>query len=271
MKINKTIGIIGFGNMGSACAEAIFESGYSQVLIYDQEKSKINKIKKFKKAKNIEQLIKASQLLILAIKPQDLTDFIEKNQHFIIQNKPLLVSILAGISIKDIENKLPKVKVVRIMPNLAIRAREGLTFMSKGSLTKKSDLKEVEDIFSLMGQVIKGKESDIDKVTALSGSGPGFIYYFMDSFYKTALKLGFNKKDAKKIVTQTFYGATKLSKDNSQNFSQLLNLVISKGGTTEAGIAAFEKTKLAKSITKGIVTAFEKAKKMPAGKRRGKK
>lgn len=271
MKINKTIGIIGFGNMGSACADAIGESGYSQVLIYDQEKSKINKVKKFKKAKNIEQLIKESRLLILAIKPQDLTGFIEKNQHFIIQNKPLVVSILAGVSIKDIEDELPKVKVVRVMPNLAIKAKEGLTFMSKGSLTKKSDLKQVEDIFSLMGQVIKGKESDIDKVTALSGSGPGFIYYFMDSFYKTALKLGFNKKDAKKIISQTFYGATKLSKDSSQNFLQLLNSVTSKGGTTEAGIAAFEKTKLAKSITKGIIAALEKAKTMSSGARKGKK
>jgi pyrroline-5-carboxylate reductase len=270
MKINKTIGIIGFGNMGSACAEAILESGCNQVMVYDQKKSKTNKVKKIRKAKNIEQLVRESQLLILAIKPQDLTDFLDKNKHFIVENKPLVVSILAGVPLKYIEAKLPGVKAVRVMPNLAIKAKEGLTFISKGSLAKKNDLKQIKDVFSLMGVVIEGKEALIDKITALSGSGPGFIYYFMESFYKTAIKMGFKKKEAKIIVAQTFKGASLLAFDSNKEFFKLLNSVTSPRGTTEAGISFFNQAKLSKSISQGIYKAYGRAKKISSNTKRRK-
>ncbi|MCF7870113.1 MAG: pyrroline-5-carboxylate reductase [Candidatus Omnitrophica bacterium] len=270
MKKNIKIGVIGFGNMGSASAEAISAADGYQVLIYDQKKAKTRRAKGFQKAKNIEEIIRSCQILILTIKPQDLDQFLRKNQNLIIKNKPLLVSFLAGVAIKTIEAELAKVKVVRVMPNLAIKVKEGLTFIAAGSLATKNDLKLVKDIFSLMGEVIEGKEMLIDKITALSGSGPGFIYYFMESFYKTAIKMGFKKKEAKKIVAQTFKGASLLASDSNKDFFKLLSSVASPGGTTEAGISFFNQAKLSKKVSQGIYKAHNRAKKISSNTKRRK-
>lgn len=263
MKKSINIGVVGFGNMGSACAEAALNSNYGKVVIYDRKKAKTSKAKGFLKVKNPEELINKVKFLILAIKPQDLGKFLDQNQDLLIKNKPLLVSLLAGVTIKEIEASLPGLKVVRVMPNLAIKAKQGLTFIAGGSLVKKNDLKQVKDIFSLVGEVVEGKEIFMDKITALSGSGPGFIYYFMESFYQTALELGFKKREARKIVMQTFTGAAKLAKETNKDFFQLLAAVASKGGTTEAGISFFKQAKLSSKIKKGIFAALEKAAKMP--------
>lgn len=271
MKKSTNIGVVGFGNMGSACARAVLNSGYGKVIIYDRKKAKTKKAKGFVQAKNLKELIDKSKLLILAVKPQDLDKFLDQNQDSLIKNRPLVVSLLAGVPIKKIENSLPKLKVVRVMPNLAIKAKAGLTFISGGTLAKRTDLKQVNEIFSLVGEVIEGKEALINKVTALSGSGPGFIYYFMESFYQTALELGFKKKDAKKIVLQTFYGTAKLSKETGKDFSPLIDAVASKGGTTEAGVTCFKQAKLSSKIKKGIFAALKRAEKMSREFKGGKK
>ncbi|MCF7873522.1 MAG: pyrroline-5-carboxylate reductase [Candidatus Omnitrophica bacterium] len=270
IKKEKTIGIVGFGNMGSACAQAIALSDSYKVLVYDKRKSIKYCYPKVTKAKNLPTLIKESQLLILAIKPRDLDLFLEKNAAIILATKPLLISILAGVKIKTIEKKLPKIKVVRAMPNLAVKVKEAVTFITAGKLAKQKDLKEIKNIFSLMGYVLEGKEHTVDKITALSGSGPGFVYYFMKSFYKTALKMGFKKKEAKKIIVQTFQGASKLAFESDKDFSELLDLVASPGGTTEAGVSSFDKLKLSQKISKGLYAAYKKAKKISLGSTRRK-
>ncbi|MFO8053133.1 MAG: pyrroline-5-carboxylate reductase [Candidatus Omnitrophota bacterium] len=270
MKKNITIGVVGFGNMGSASAEAISGAGGYQLLIYDQNKAKTRRARGFQKAKDIEEIIQGCQILILAIKPQDLDQFLRRNQNSIVKNKPLLVSLLAGVATKTIEAELPKVKVVRVMPNLAIKVKEGFTFIAAGSLAAKNDLKQVKKIFSLMGEVVEGKEALIDKITALSGSGPGFVYYFMESFYKAAMKMGFKKKEAKKIVAQTFKGASLLASQPDKDFFKLLRSVASPGGTTEAGISFFDQAKLSEKISQGIYKAYSRAKKISLNTKRRK-
>lgn len=261
MKKQKIIGVIGLGTMGGACAKNIACFSNYKILAYDI-KNKNKQLPKISKVKNLKELIGKSQLLFLAIKPQDLDSFLRKNRNIILTVKPLLVSILAGVSIKSIEAALPGIKVVRVMPNLAVQVRESVSFVAAGKFVKQKELKEVKNIFSLMGNAFESKEENMDKITALSGSGPGFIYYFMESFYGTAIQMGFKKQEARRIVAQTFQGASRLALESGQDFSKLVKSVASRGGTTEAGISFFNKKQLSQNISKGLFAAYEKAKKI---------
>ena len=269
MKTAKTIGIIGFGNMGSACAQAISGCSKNKVLIYDRKKNKTKNRGKAQKAESAKEVILKSQILILAVKPSDFETLINQNQREIRKSSPLLISIIAGTSLAQIEKWLPGVKVVRAMPNLAAKVKKAITFIVAGSLVAKKDLDAIKRLFSSMGEVIAGEEKYIDKITALSGSGPGFIYYFMDSFSKKAQSMGFKKTMAKKIVAATFAGAAELASESGQDFNQLLKSVASAGGTTEAGIHSFEKAKLSQAIDAGIDAAFNKAKKLSSATKKG--
>ncbi|MCF7871282.1 MAG: pyrroline-5-carboxylate reductase [Candidatus Omnitrophica bacterium] len=269
MKKQKIIGVVGLGTMGAACAKNIADFSNYKILAYDKNKNK--QPSKTNTAKNIKELIRKSQLLFLAIKPQDLDAFLIKNRDIILAVKPLLISILAGVSLKSIEKALPGIKVIRVMPNLAVQTREAVSFIAAGKFVKEKELKEVKGIFSLLGGVFESSEKNMDKITALSGSGPGFIYYFMRSFYSTAIKMGFNKKEARRIVAQTFQGASKLASESDQDFSKLVKNVASRGGTTEAGISFFDKKQLSQNISKGIFAAYERAKKISLGSKKEKK
>lgn len=260
MKKLKRVGIIGFGNMGSACAEAIAFSRDIEVLVYDKKCIRIKKNVRLKKTKTAAELILKSQVVILAIKPQDLNQFLKDNCEVILKSQPLLISILAGVPLKRIESSLSGIKVIRVMTNLAVKVKEALTFMAPGKLIDKADLKKADYIFSLMGKVTECREVSLDKLTALSGSGPGFVYYFMDSFYKEAMKIGFKNSEAKEITVKIFQGAAKLALESGQDFSQLLRLVASPQGTTEAGVSFFDKNKVSKHISEGIAAAYQRAK-----------
>lgn len=258
------IGLVGFGNIGSACAEAIADKPGFRVLVYDQKKSKLKAAKATIKAKSLEEVIRKSKIIILAIKPQDLDFFLAQGQKLILKYKPLLVSLMAGVSLDLIQRKLPQVKVARAMPNLAIKVKEGLVFISRGTQIKGADLKKLKKIFSLMGQVVEVKETFMDKVTALIGSGPGFIFYLMDIFYQQISQLGFRPKAAKEITCQLFFGSASLASNSKKSFRQLLADVASAKGTTAAGISFFKKVGLEKRVVGGIEAASKRAEKIAA-------
>ncbi len=248
--------------MGSACAEAIASSSENQVLFYDKKIIKFRKKPRIKKTKDLACLIAGSSIVILAIKPQDFSCFLKENRGLILEKKPLLISLLAGVGLKTIQKQLPGVRLIRAMPNLAAQVKRSFTFLAGGDLARKKDLRSASALFSLMGETAEIKELFMDKATALAGSGPGFIYYLMDSFYQEALGMGFDAKTARRIVIQTFYGSSKLALHSQKSFSQLLKAVASPGGTTQAGIKAFEKAKLSKKVSAGIDAAWQKAKKI---------
>jgi pyrroline-5-carboxylate reductase len=263
MKKKIDIGIIGLGNMGAACSLAI--KGLSRVCIYayDQDKKKTAKYKKnFPVTKNSEELIAKSDIVLLAIKPQDIDTFLNKTKETFLKKSPLLITIAAGISTKFFERRIKGLRVVRVMPNLAAKVGESVSFMSKGKFAKKADLGAVKVIFSRVGEIIEISEKYLDKVTAISGSGPGYIYYFMDCLYKGALSLGFPKEVAKRMVMKTFLGAAKLVKEGGGDFSKWVERVSSSGGTTQAALKVWDENKFAKLIEKGVGAAHSRAKEL---------
>jgi pyrroline-5-carboxylate reductase len=253
------IGIIGFGNMGSCLGEVLKEAG-KEILVYDKDKKKIKNIKGFKVCRDTKELIKKSNIVILAIKPQDMENFLKENKEYLLNYQPLLISIAAGITTSFFEKRIENIKVVRVMPNLAVKVKKSISFMCRGKNASFQDLKITKEIFSLVGKVLTVKENLIDKITALSGSGPGYVYYFMDCVYRAACKLGFKKEEAKKLVLFTFLGATQLAENSYKDFDVLIREVASPKGTTEAGLNIFKKKKLAKIIEESIKSAYKRAK-----------
>ncbi|MBU1121490.1 MAG: pyrroline-5-carboxylate reductase [Candidatus Omnitrophota bacterium] len=264
MKENIRVGIIGFGNMGAIFAEALNKQK-NQVYVYDKDKKKTSGIRKFKVIENSNELINKVDVVILAIKPQDIKLFLTTTKDVLSQSLPLLITIAAGVSTEYFQKHIKGLKVIRCMPNLAAKVGQSLSFICRGKFAKRQDSTLAAGLLSSVGQVIEIKEADIDKVTSITGSGPGYIFYFMDCLYRSALKLGFSKKIAKVMVTQTFFGTASLVRSQSDDFKVWVDKVASSGGTTEAGIEVWKKNDLPGLVDKAVNAAFSRAKRLRVG------
>ena len=245
--------------MGAALGAALAANKQWKLFAYDKDKRKTKSVRKAKIFKNAADLIRNSDTVVLAVKPQDLGEFIAQHQSVFKDSKPLVISIAAGISTKFFESRLEKIRVIRCMPNMAVKVKGAISFICQGRYSRKSDIAVAKRIFSAVGEVILTEEKFLDKVTALTGSGPGFIFYLMDSFYKTAVKLGFTKHDARKMVVSTFLGTAKLADNCSQEFAALVKAVASPGGTTEAGLKVFSRKKVDLIVHKAVGSAYKRA------------
>lgn len=260
MRLMKKIGIIGFGNMGSACGFALKQSEKYKIYIYDKAQNRLPEKSQFIITKTAAHLIEQADIVFLAIKPQEIKSFLKETKDYFLKHKPLLITIAAGVPTKFFEKSLKNIRIIRAMPNLAAKVHRAISFICKGKFATNEDLKIAEDIFSFVGEVIECPEGDLDKVTAVSGSGPGYIYYFLDCLYSAACSLGFNKNTARKMVSQTFLGAADLAREQEDDFRTLVQKVVSKGGTTEAGLKLWKKNNFKQLITKGIKAAYKRAK-----------
>jgi len=230
------VGIIGCGNMGGAIARALIDAGVS-VSLFDSDHEKSSTLAgaapHASASADIPSLVSACETVVLAIKPQ-LMDQVATAQ---LQGKKV-ISIAAGLPTSYFEKNIGgNVSVIRVMPNLPAKVGKSVSALCKGTYATEADLAFACAIFEKVGTVLTVAESDIDKVTAVSGSGPGYIYALLDSFEKAAVGLGFSKEQAHTLVLGTVRGAVALI-DDQDEFDALRAAVCSKGGTTEAGITA---------------------------------
>lgn len=249
--LRKKIGIIGFGNMGQAIAERL-KARYA-VYVFDKAKDKIAVLKNITVANNPVDLVKQSEVIILAVKPQDFDTLLNEIKIFI-QNK-LVISIAAGITTGYIEKILGGARLVRVMPNIAVKIAEAETSLCKGKYAKEKDLDFAKVLFGLLGKTWVVKEEKIDAVTAISGSGPAYILYDMEinkldplnipikfeklwinSLNEAAIKVGIDSKIALELAVSTTASTIHLAKQTGNSPAQLRKMITSPGGTTEAAI-----------------------------------
>lgn len=250
----KRIGVIGLGNMGSVIAGKLTEipAEYS-VFAYDKDKEKASEAGSIKIAKDIFSLVMSVDTIILAVKPQDI-DHLLRELKSCIGNK-MVISIAAGISTKHIERFLTNARVIRSMPNIAAKIGESVTCLCKGSFAQESDLEFAREIFYCLGTVLNINENMMDAATAISGSGPGYIFYFIENsaidpknipehskhdmmkrLEKAAQALGFENEDASFLAANTVNASIGLLRETGMKPGELRIQVASKGGTTEAGL-----------------------------------
>lgn len=275
--MKKKIGIIGFGNMGSAIAERI--RAKFTVFVFDKDTNKTAVSKNFNVTDNIEDLVDKAEVVILAVKPQDFAEVLVKIKNRI--KDKLIISIAAAISCGHIERTLGKIKLVRTMPNIGVRIGKSVTCICKGSFAADDDLRQAREIFENLGEVQDLEEEMMDAATAISGSGPGYYFHaitvnpdeyrrdhkkfhedFVSSLSKAAKDIGFEEKTAKFLAHWTIVYSDLLLKETGLTPEELKRQVASKGGTTEAALEVLHRNG---SLVEAVRAAVKRAKELSRG------
>lgn len=257
----KKIGIIGCGNMGEAIIKGLrrlhWRSDYVAASETDAaRRERIRKTHKLSVSADNKFLVMDSDVIILAVKPRDIEGVLRDVACCGVLGGKLVISIAAGVSTGYIENILGKgVAVVRAMPNLPATVAEAMTCISAGRWAASSHVATAREIFSAVGGVVEMKEILMDAATAVSGSGPAYFFYLMETMIEAARELGMSKKTATDLVVRTAVGSAKLVQELAEDPLALRMKVTSKGGTTEAAFRAIE----AKKIKDGLKGAIKKA------------
>jgi len=258
-KMRKRIGIIGCGNMGSAILRQ-----NSGLLVFDKDTKKTKALKKkyrVKVAFDNQELIQKSNIVIVAVKPQDIDEVLKEIKSVI--SDELIISIAAGITTRYIENKIGgQVKVVRVMPNIAAQVKSGITAICKGSFAKNSDLIIAEGIFQSLGKVVRVKENHLDAFTAIAGSGPAYFFYFIEALTDAGKKVGFSERELLYFVKEVAKGSIKLLEETGLSAKDLREKVTSRGGTTEAALNVFKHERLNEIVRKAVFKAIIRARQL---------
>ena len=269
---------IGYGHMAEAIYQRLDKSLFENIFLIEKDDDRRVSIDKKKYGKT--QLLKSlhgikfcnSDIVILAVKPNQIKLICNEINLLIIEKKdlPEVISIAAGVtttSIKDyiIQENLSHLQnflnIYRAMPNLCATNGDSITGLFENSVNDKSNSKNtVSEIFNSVGEILwVKKESDLNIVTAISGSGPAYIFYIMEVMINSAQELGLSEKDAKKLVAMTLIGSGKMGL-SIQNLKEQISKVSSKGGTTEAALKVFEKENLNLIFNQAIEAAHAKSK-----------
>jgi len=257
--------IVGGGNMGLTYAKAFINSHVvtrNQLMILEKTVSKGEELKQLNLAEifnDSSTCIQSADLIILAVKPQDFVQLMGSIAKDVNPNQVFL-SIMAGVKMATICEGLNSSKVIRAMPNLPAQIGQGMTAFTATDAVSRQEQAMVQNLLSTTGKTLYvEKEELIDAVTAVSGSGPAYVYYFMDAMVISAMQMGFKKSEAELLVMQTFSGAISLYQQSELNCDEWIQRVASKGGTTEAAIASFNQNKLNDIISNGLMKALDRA------------
>lgn len=258
------LGILGTGNMAEALISGLGKS--KNIVGYDVDSKRLNLMsKKYRitKATSIQNLVKKSEIILLAVKPQQMDNLLKSIQPHLKQNQ-LMLSIAAGLRVKFYENRLGKdYKIIRLMPNTPVLVKLGATAFYANKKVNRKDKKRAKKIFEAVGEVFEVKKEELlDGVTGLSGSGPAFVYLFIDSLIKGGVGSGLNPNTARGLAIQTLLGATTLFKQSNLTAEELIKKVASKGGTTEAGLKFLNQKKFGAIVQECVKRAKQRAKEL---------
>ena len=266
--IDKKIGIIGCGNMGEAILSRlsnILEKSVSIMVSEFDAKRREEIQSKYKIIVEVDnnEVVKFADVIILAVKPKDLEPILKGEVCCGVSKKKLLISIAAGVTTKHIERIVGKdVPVIRAMPNMAAAIGESISSISAGSSAGPEDMKLAREIFLTIGDVVEINEDLVDAVTAISGSGPAYFFYLIESLIEAGRAAGLKEETAKKLVIKTALGSAKLLEALKEDPGLLRSKVTSKGGTTEAAIKVFESKKMKSIIIDAIAAAKARSKEL---------
>ncbi len=208
------------------------------------------------------ELVANSYIIILAVKPQQFVKVCEGVAD-LISEQHLVVSIMAGVSTASIEARFPgcRVRVVRAMPNLPIHVGAGMAGLCKGRYAGEVDLLRAQRIFEAGGRsIVMEDERHMDAVTAVSGSGPAYFYYFVEALMAAGEKAGLPKQQAEILAKQTCLGAARMMVESDESPEVLRRKVMSPGGTTEAAMDSMSKSGVFDHLVEGFLAAWQRSK-----------
>lgn len=246
MKLQKHIGFIGGGQMGEALIKGIIRSElatHAQILAVDPDRSRreyLSDTYGIAVSENAAPVWEKCEIVILAVKPQVMAKVLDGSKEMM-TGSHLIISIAAGITISFLEEHTGRrFRFIRVMPNMPALILEAASALSGGSLATAEDMAQAVTIFEAIGKTVVVEENLLDAVTGLSGSGPAYVFSFIEALIDGGIKVGLSRATAQALVLQTILGATKMAAGSNEHPAQLRALVTSPGGTTIAGLHELE-------------------------------
>ncbi len=260
------ITIIGLGNMGFALSEGLLRSGF----VSEKELKGIELSEKrasfVSERLNIELfqdygILEKTDVIILAVKPQNMSELLKEIKPFI--KNQLIISVAAGITVKALKEGIGDKKIVRTMPNTPALISKGVTGVYCTDKVTEKEKKVVDRILSAVGDVIfVEKEDDIDKITALSGSGPAYVYYFMEALEEAGVYIGLSRDLSRKLAVATFVESSAMVKETEKSPATLKEMVTSPGGTTITGLYCMDRAAVKGTVIEAVMAAYKRAKEL---------
>jgi len=257
--------IVGFGNMGKTYANSFIASRFIKpedifVLVRNEHFSSAdNSIPEANFSHSASERISDFDIVILAVKPQDFSVLAQSIKPFL-KDSQIVFSVMAGITLSKLESQLSCSKIVRSMPNIPTQIGMGMTVFTASANVDRKELFIIQNLINTTGKSVYVEEERlINAATAISGSGPAYVFYFMQSMIKAAVDLGFNESEAELLVNQTFMGSVAIQNSYSLSNQEWIAKVASKGGTTERALQVFEKGVLQTTIVDAVKAANDRA------------
>jgi pyrroline-5-carboxylate reductase len=259
------VAIIGFGNMGKTYANSFISSRFiktADIYAFVKETKEISTSEVLPAENFISKptdVLNDFDIIILSVKPQDFKAVAQQIKPFLKESQ-LILSVMAGVTLETISKELNCSKIVRSMPNIPTQIGQGMTVFTASASVDRKELFIIQNLINTTGKSVYVEDENlINAATAISGSGPAYVFYFMQSMIDAAVQLGFNESEAELLVNQTFRGSVSIQ--NSANLSNTawIKKVASKGGTTESALTVFENNTLDKTIIEGIKAANKRA------------
>lgn len=261
--MNKKIAIIGGGNLGTAIAEGLIQSGFASpkhILITKRNVQTLHELERrgvLVSDKN-EEAVRYADLVILAVKPFQVNDILRSLKGEFREDRHVLVSVVTGVTIEHISGYLDgKIPVVRAMPNTAIAIQESMTCIAARNVGEEH-LQYILDLFNQLGKAVKIDEKLMDAATVLGACGTAFAMRYIRANIQGGIEIGFDAATANLIAAQTVKGAAELLLKKGSHPEQEIDKVTTPKGCTIAGLNEMEHQGFSSSLIKGVVASYEK-------------
>ena len=257
-------GVIGVGNMGAAIIRGVAKKLLSseQIFVTDVDPQKVDELRTelgVNAFDTIGQLVENVDTILYSAKPNNAAK-IFKQARELVKPSQLLISIAAGIPIAQLESYFAEsIPVIRVMPNIAVTVGSGVAAISPGSYADENHLAKSQAIFNAVGSSLIIEEKQLDAVTGLSGSGPAFVFVFIEALIDAGVHVGLSREDAHQLAVQTVLGAAQIIDQNSEHPAVWKRRVTTPAGTTAAGLFELEQGKFRSIINAAVIAATERA------------
>ncbi|MGI8666240.1 MAG: pyrroline-5-carboxylate reductase [Jatrophihabitans sp.] len=238
------LAIIGGGKIGEALLSGLLRghAELAELMVVEHYPDRVSQLTERYQVRvvGVAEAVRACRTVLIAVKPQDITGLLAELAG-LVNAEHLIVSVAAGITTGRIEAALPPgVAVVRCMPNTPAVVDEAMTAICPGAQAGESDLQRAEQLLSAVGKVVRVPESQLDAVTALSGSGPAYFFFLVEAMIDAGILLGLPRALAAELIVQTLFGSAVMLRDSGEHPVRLREAVTSPAGTTIAAIRELE-------------------------------
>lgn len=275
----RTVAILGLGSMGTAILAGMMKNGTQGSDVRATTKT----VKSAERLANEFGItayatdhepranclaVEGADIVLIAVKPGYVIEVLDEVRAVIAEDA-LVISVAAGVEIQAMENSLPdSIAVIRAMPNTPALIGLGLTGISAGARVSDAELAVAVALFELVGKTLVLPEGQIDALSTISGSGPAYVFYFIEEFIRTAVSHGFSQENAYLLVSQTFLGASELLVQSQGDPAELRRKVTSPNGTTMKAVAVLEEGNLNDLFFKATSAALARAKEIAQEQRK---